>query len=119
MNTLEFLEMTLLYTINATQIYGGIAVETRKRVDNIGNLKIEIYPKEHAPCHFHVKNANINASFRIDNCELIKGKISNKNIAKVKYWYNKFDSKQKLIEIWNDTRPTNCHVGAYKEKSFL
>lgn len=115
MNTLEFLEMTLSYTINSTQICDGVVIETRKRVDNIGNLKIEIYPKEHAPCHFHVKDKNIDAYFKIENCELIKGKISNENIDKVRDWYNKFDSKQKLIDVWNETRPTNCPVGQYKE----
>jgi hypothetical protein len=76
---------------------------------------VDIYANEHAPCHFHVKNADINACFRIDNCELIEGKISKENIAKVKYWYNKFNGKQKLIEAWNETRPTNCPVGPYKE----
>ncbi|MBQ2644714.1 DUF4160 domain-containing protein [bacterium] len=116
MDKLEFLEMTLSYTINSTQFYDGVVVEIRKRVDNIGDLKIEIYANEHAPCHFHVKNVDINACFRIDNCELIEGKTSKENIAKVKYWYNKFNGKQKLIEAWNETRPANCPVGPYKEK---
>lgn len=116
MNNLKFLEESLAYTINSTQYYDGFVIEIRKRVDTIDNLKIEIYTNEHTPYHFHVKSADIDACFRIDNCELIKGKISKENIAKVKYWYNKFDSKQKLIDTWNETRPTNCPVGVYKEK---
>jgi hypothetical protein len=83
----------------------------RQLVERVRGLKIEIYPNEHPPPHFHVKSKNINASFRIENCAQLKGQISPKDYEKVKYWHE--SSKKLLIEIWNSTRPTDCIVGPY------
>lgn len=116
MEDIKFLENTLRYIMATTQIHKDVVVEIRKHIDKVGSLNIEIHPNEHVPCHFHIKSANIDAIFRIDNCELIKGKISKNDIKKVQYWYNSSNNKQKLIEIWNKTRPTNCIVGKYKEE---
>ena len=84
-------------------------VEIRQLVDRVDGLKIEIYPNEHPPPHFHVVTPNINASFTIESCEKLNGEIDSRNLKKIKYWHKR--SKDQLIEVWNETRPFNCVVG--------
>jgi hypothetical protein len=86
-------------------------LENKKLVARLNGLKIEIYPDEHVPPHFHVKSPNINASFSIESCSKLEGKISGKDLSKIRYWYK--HSKPLLINIWNSTRPSNCEVGEY------
>ncbi|QHJ13979.1 hypothetical protein FX988_04260 [Paraglaciecola mesophila] len=88
-----------------------VVIEIRQLVEKIGGLKIEIYSNEHPPPHFHVKSANINASFTIEDCFKLNGKIDSSDYKKIKYWHKR--AKTRLIEAWNNTRPTNCIVGAY------
>jgi hypothetical protein len=87
-------------------------LENKGLVARVNGLKIVIYPDEHAPPHFHVKSPNINASFSIESCTKLKGKISPQDLNKVKYWYKY--SKSLLINVWDSTRPTDCEVGEYK-----
>jgi len=89
-------------------------IETRKAIEELKGLKIEIYSNEHPPPHFHVKSPNVNASFDIDNCKKLEGTISSKDYKLIKYWHKK--SKDILIEAWNETRPTDCTVGNYEVK---
>lgn len=72
-------------------------------------LKIEIYPNEHPPPHFHVKCGEINVSFSIEHCELLEGKLDGRRTSLIKWWHKR--SKDKLIDIWNKTRPSDCSVG--------
>ncbi len=111
---IETLEAFLKHSLDTCQVWDdGTVLETRRRVDVIdGKLKIEIYPKEHAPAHFHVKYNDLDASFEIESCELITGSISNKDCKIVQYWHKR--AKNSLIEIWNNTRPANCPVGEIK-----
>jgi hypothetical protein len=88
-------------------------IETKQLVDRINGLKLEIYPNEHPPPHFHAKSATINASFNIENCDLLHGKVSSKDHEKIRFWHQK--CKPILIEVWNITRPTVCKVGPYRE----
>lgn len=88
----------------------GELVNAKQLVAREKGLKIEIYPDEHAPPHFHVKSADINASFTIKECDKIQGNISRKDEDLIRYWHKRF--KEKLIDIWNKTRPANCPVGA-------
>lgn len=113
-STLETLEAFLKRNLDSCQVWpDGTVLHTRQRVDVVaGRLKIEIYPKEHAPAHFHVKYNNIDASFEIENCKLIAGAISNKDYCILKDWHR--GAKEPLIKAWNDTRPANCPVGAIK-----
>ena len=92
-----------------------ILVEQRQLVETICGLKIEIYSNEHTPPHFHVKSANIDASFRIDTCERIVGGIKRKEELAIKYWWQK--AKPNLINVWNKTRPSGCLVGKYKDST--
>jgi hypothetical protein len=75
-------------------------------------MKIEIRSNEHALPHFHVISPEIDASFRIDNCEILKGQIGTKDYKKIKYWHQ--SAKSVLIETWNSMRPTDCVVGSFK-----
>ena len=89
-----------------------VLIEIRQLVESVNGLKIEIYSNEHPPPHFHVKSPNINASFCIENCDKINGKISRGDYLKIKYWHQY--SKGRLIEVWDSTRPVNCVVGEYR-----
>jgi len=86
-------------------------VDIRQLVVRINGLSIEVYSNEHPPPHFHVKAPNINASFDIENCEILQGKINAKDQKKILYWHK--HAKPLLIKAWNSTRPTNCSVGQY------
>lgn len=88
-----------------------VILENRHLVERLCGLKIEVYSNEHPPPHFHVTSPNINASFSIGDCQLLKGDISNKDKAKVEFWHS--HAKTLLIEAWNSTRPVNCAVGKY------
>lgn len=88
-----------------------ILLEIRQLVDRVNGLRIEIYPNEHPPPHFHVKSPNVDASFSIDDCSKIGGTISGMDYRKIKYWHQK--AKPLLIARWNSSRPTNCVVGEY------
>lgn len=73
------------------------------------NLRIEIYSNEHPPPHFHIKANGVNAVYAINDCSLLKGEISSREDKIVKWWYS--NSKKKLVNFWNKTRPTDCQVG--------
>lgn len=90
-----------------------VLLDIKARVDSVNGLKLEIYPNEHPPPHFHVRSATVNASFRIDNGKLLNGKVSKGDYKKIQFWYQ--HSKALLIEVWDDTRPTECQVGPYRE----
>lgn len=85
--------------------------EIKWLVDFTGGLKIEVYPDEHPPPHFHVKAQGVNASFDIENCIKLAGTVSSIEMKKIKFWHK--HSKHLLIEAWNKSRPTNCTVGKY------
>ncbi|TMN95148.1 DUF4160 domain-containing protein [Pseudoalteromonas sp. S558] len=88
----------------------GELYSIRQLVAKVNGLKIEIYSNEHPPPHFHVKGGDIKASFSIIDCEQLEGKVGRREKALIKWWHSK--GKEKLIEIWNSTRPSDCTVGA-------
>ena len=87
-------------------------IEIKQLVARVDGLKIEIYPNEHPPPHFHVKSPNVDASFAIDDCRYLEGKVDNRDKKKIEYWFK--HAKPLLIESWNSTRPSNCTVGRYE-----
>lgn len=91
-----------------------VVVERRQRIAQVGGLKIEVYPNEHAPPHFHAISPHVNASFTIEDCALLNGSVGSKDLRKIQHWHRQF--KPLLIERWNDTRPTDCKVGSYRER---
>lgn len=91
-----------------------ILLQGKQLVERLSGLKIEIYPNEHSPPHFHVRSPGVDASFAIEDCRLLKGRVSEGSVEKIKYWHK--HSRQKLIQVWNETRPTDCQVGPYLRK---
>lgn len=89
-------------------------VEQRQLIERLEGLKIEIYPNEHPPPHFHAVAPKVDASFAIDDCRLLKGDISGQDHRKIRLWHANF--KPLLIDRWNATRPTLCKVGSYRER---
>ena len=87
----------------------GELYNIRQLVAKVNGLKIEIYSNEHPPPHFHVKGGGINASFSILDCEHLDGQVSKREKTLIQWWHK--HGKEKLIEIWNSTRPSNCTVG--------
>lgn len=88
-----------------------ILLQGKQLVERLAGLKIEIYPDEHPPPHFHVRSPEVNASFAIEDCRLLKGDAPRDAIDKIRYWHK--HSKKKLVDAWNNTRPTDCQVGPY------
>ena len=91
-------------------IYNGSFVEAKHLVDKLGKIKIEIYSNEHPPAHFHISANGYKASLAIDDCRVLENSgFSPKVIKNIKDWF--LYSKDRLIEVWNDTRPSDCTVG--------
>lgn len=82
----------------------------RVLVDRINGLKIYIYANEHPPPHFHVRAADFDAVFALDDCSLIRGTVNRKTRDLIEFYHA--SAKEKLIDVWNRTRPTDCAVGA-------
>lgn len=78
----------------------------KELVKKIRNMKIEIYSNDHYPPHFHVKSSDnsINAKFRIDNCELIKGKIGKKDQKRIEAFFNEGEVQNTLLKMWNKSK---------------
>lgn len=111
LSTIEDFELHLISFISSGAYYfNDHIIEARQLVDRINSLKIEIYSKEHAPPHFHVMLDGYKASFAIDDCEILENSgIGNREIRNIQDWFRR--SKDKLIEVWNNTRPSDCQVG--------
>ncbi|MCG7857240.1 DUF4160 domain-containing protein [Flavihumibacter sediminis] len=64
------------------------------------NMKIEMYPNDHNPPHFHVKSkcGSINATFGVYTGDYLKGTINGNDILRIKAFHHEF--KDKLIEYW-------------------
>jgi hypothetical protein len=78
-------------------------------VERINGLRIDIFPKEHAPPHFHVRGPDIDATFRIDTGAFLEGHIDRRSQELIEYWFA--EARPRLIEVWNMTRPSDCQVG--------
>jgi len=64
----------------------GRLLNTRALVDAVGTLRIVIHLNEHPPPHFHVTGNDINASFAIDDCALLRADIGSRERQLVEYW---------------------------------
>lgn len=88
-----------------------LLIEIKQLVEKLDGLRIEIYPNEHPPPHFHVVSPNVDASFAIEDCSFLNGQINPHDHRKIRYWHK--HAKPTLIACWDSTRPTNCTVGRY------
>ena len=110
---LRVLERNLKMIIGYTTITpDGKVVETRQLVDRVDNIKLEIYPNEHPPPHFHVNSSSFCASFSILDGEQLTGSLKSKDLKKVKNFQKK--NRDMLIKVWNELRPSDCPVGPIK-----
>ena len=91
-------------------IHDDSFIEARHLVDKLGKIKIEIYSNEHPPAHFHISANGYKASLAIDNCRVLENSGFNSKVIKnIQDWF--LYSKDRLIKVWNETRPSDCVVG--------
>ncbi len=102
LNIVDLLEIHL----DSTQVLpDGTVYGIKRFIASTGDLRIEVYPKDHDPnpTHFHVisKQREINARFDIHTLDLIstkKGKVKQKDIRKIKNFFEtRPDILKKLI----------------------
>jgi hypothetical protein len=75
-----------------------------------GAVNVFINIKEHAPPHVHVKYAQEEARFRIDDGERFpEDKDLTRYKTVIKYWLE--ENRRDVILTWNRSRPSNCPVG--------
>ncbi len=85
----------------------------RQLVARISGLRVEIFAREHAPPHFHVHGGGVDATFSLESCEHLQGNVGRREKALIEWWYLR--SREKLIQTWNSTRPSDCPVGKFSE----
>lgn len=91
-------------------IHDDSFIEARHLVDKLGKIKIEIYSNEHPPAHFHISAIGNKASFAIDDCRVLENSgFSSQVIKNIQNWF--LHSKDRLVEVWNETRSSDCVVG--------
>ncbi|MDB4433108.1 DUF4160 domain-containing protein [bacterium] len=81
---------------------------TRVLVERLGPIRIEIHPDEHPPPHFHAVVGSYRASFAIVSGECIAGHLEPADSRKVRLFHR--NARERLIQVWNETRPTDCPV---------
>src|SRR5262249_25637123 len=90
-----------------------VLLQGRALVEKVNGLKIHIYADEHAPPHFHVVAPDIDAAFSISDCTLLKGSVDRRTRDLIVHWHE--SARPKLVEFWNNTRPTDCPVGPFHD----
>ena len=65
----------------------------------VDGVKIQFYPDEHVPPHFHAVFAEFVAQIRIDPVEILKGKLPPNKSKSVLDWAA--EHRGALFEAWN------------------
>ena len=65
----------------------------------IDGVKIQFYPGEHPPPHFHATIAEFTAQIRIDPVVILRGSLPPNKVANVIDWAQQ--RRQPLMEAWN------------------
>jgi type I restriction enzyme, R subunit len=81
-------------------------------VDRFAGLRVEVFSDEHPPPHFRVSCNGETANYKISDCAQLNGGLV-RYYGVIKAWHA--ENKPKLIETWNERRPTDCPVGAYRD----
>ncbi len=113
MKVAEILNKYLERYINQTTVNEEFGVYFIKElVGRTRNMKIEIYGNDHNPPHFHVNSndKSINATFRLDDCELLKGEIGSQDKKRIEAFFA--DQKTQLLmkEMWNKSKSDNSKI---------
>lgn len=103
-NTADLIEIHL----DSTKIdSNGQIYKIKEFVASTGDLRVEVYPKDHFPPHFHVvsKQRKINARFDLETLDVLsvkKGKLRQKDIKKIKHFFevypHELDKLRKIHE---------------------
>lgn len=65
----------------------------------IGNVKIQLYADDHHPPHFHVVTREFAVQVRIDTLEVLRGKISKRDLEIALAWAR--DHKKEINDEWD------------------
>lgn len=97
--------------MSSTQISpDGEILLTKRQVAAFGDLKVEVYPKDHEPPHFHVRSAQrgFEARFSVETLDFLsnkRGRISNGDIRAVKRYFT--DNPDDLDKLRAEYRRLN------------
>lgn len=100
--------LTMINIYKSSQKLGGEQI-LEQVVDIVRNVRIEIYVKEHPPPHFHIRLQGQSASFDICTGKLLRGDARRVPYQAIRNWHK--NNREKLIETWNNLRPSDCPVG--------
>jgi len=81
----------------------GRVYKIKRFIAATGDLRIEVYPKDHRPKHFHVisKQRAINARFDLETLELIdtkSGKVKRDDIRKIQNFFETYPKARQKLE---------------------
>lgn len=82
-------------------------------VDEFDGLRVIVYSNEHPPPHFLVKCGAGSRRFTIKDCTPLEGNDLERYFRNIRAWHA--ENKAVLIEAWNNSRPSDCPVGIYRE----
>jgi hypothetical protein len=69
-------------------------------VHRIGKVKIQLYPREHGPPHFHAWLAGREVLIEIETLEILVGSLPGPELRQVLAWAE--DNRTMLRKAWND-----------------
>ncbi len=55
-------------------------------IAQFGSVKIEMYPGDHLPPHFHLRGPNSRAMVGIDTLTVLRGRADRRDLAEVLAW---------------------------------
>lgn len=75
---------------------------TKEQAGQVRNMKLEIFPDDHQPAHFHVKSRDnsIDAKFLLASGEFLSGTITSRDKKAIEEYYHITKVKQRLFEVW-------------------
>jgi len=75
---------------------------TKELIGKVKSYKIEMYPNDHNPPHFHVKSrdGSFDACFTLDDCSLLKGEVGRDDYKRIRAFFK--DSRDDLWMYWNE-----------------
>jgi hypothetical protein len=82
----------------------GSLCHTRARVGQIMGLRLEVYPHDHDPPHFHVRSPETDAKFSLADCSLLGGRIDRGAQDLVVYFFQN-GGREKLLAGWSRMHP--------------
>ena len=96
---------------SALELTGGLSGKLSVfTVARVNGLKVMIRPGEHRVPHFHVAYQGEEASYSILHCRRLEGAPRLKRReAEIRSWWH--SNRERLIEVWNNSRPTDRPVG--------